>query len=137
MPLRSDEQKCRKCPRLTERMFQSSFPNLLNLPKNNPLAGRVRPLPRVAPLSFLHHAFSRVRRPRREREEGEGGREAGKQARSLGHLIQLLAILLWDHYTALLLSQSACLLLPAAYPSIQGVFFVWNKAGNLSYHLRV
>ena len=38
-----------------------------------------------------------------------GGREAGKQARSLGHLIQLLAILLWDHYTALLLSQSACL----------------------------
>ena len=72
-----------------------------------------------------------------KREGGGGGREAGKQARSLGHLIQLLAILLWDHYTALLLSQSACLLLPAAYPSIQGVFFVWNKAGNLSYHLRV
>ena len=49
----------------------------------------------------------------------EGGREAGKQAGSLGHLIQLLAILLWDHYTALLLSQSACLLPAAyAYPSV-------------------
>ena len=43
----------------------------------------------------------------------EGGREAGKQARSLGHLIQLLAILLWDHYTAWLLSQSARLLAAA------------------------
>ena len=52
-----------------------------------------------------------------ERGRGKGRREAGKQAGSLGHLIQLLAILLWDHYTALLLSQSACLL-PAAYPSV-------------------
>ena len=49
-----------------------------------------------------------------ERANGEeGGREAGKQARSLGHLIQLLAILLWDHYTAWLLSQSARLLAAA------------------------
>ena len=41
---------------------------------------------------------------------GEAGQPGSQRARSLGHLIQLLAILLWDHYRALLLCQSAFLL---------------------------
>ena len=96
-------------------MFHSS--ELVDLPKTIHHWPSPHSAPRSSPFYIMHFRECGGRGGGGgggERANGEeGGREAGKQARSLGHLIQLLAILLWDHYTAWLLSQSARLLAAA------------------------